>query len=71
MFGSSKIKQQHETKKNKNEEVMLKHAFKALINELNGPVHKWGFLRKCSLYYGIITLKKLKYFRAYTIKLHW
>ena len=39
IFGSNKIKEEHETTKLQNEEVMLKNFIKNLINEVDRPVH--------------------------------
>ena len=37
IFGSNRIKEQHETVKLQNEEVMPSKTFETLINELNRP----------------------------------
>ena len=46
---------------------------KTLANELNRPVYKCEkvFRKKLTLYYGILTMTKLKCYISYTIKLHW
>ena len=45
---------------------------KTLANELNRPVYKCEkvFRKKLTLYYGILTMTKLKCYISYTIKLH-
>ena len=39
MFGSNKIKEEHETMKLKNEEVRYAQKLKIVINKANRPVH--------------------------------
>ena len=61
IFGSNKIKEQHETKKLKNEEVFLSsETFKTIINQLNrtGNASMRNFSEKSYLHYSILTLTK-------------
>ena len=71
IFGSNKIKEQHETMKLQNEVSSLKTLF---INELEQTslqqtVHKWEKVLIEKSYYSILTLTKSKYFVSYIIKL--
>ena len=72
IFESNKIKEQHETLKLQNEEVMLSHLKPWLMNWTDQQTVKWETSQKKNyLNCSVLTLWKSKYFVSYTINLLW